>query len=234
LVWLEVEVARLVRVVLVDDYELIRLGVRLILEQTSSIKVAGEAKTAEEAIDVATFTRPDVVVVDGATPDDIRRLKKRLPNVRVLVLTACRDQAYVLGALQAGAEGYILKQSPSVDLVRAVLTLGQSEERFPIVDSHLDVKQPRDASDGHEVLSDREREILEMVAVGLTTKRIARKLQLSPRTVDTHRARIIAKLRVDNCVQAASQALRLGLITTTGRSVGRQPGYSGERLLGTA
>ncbi len=224
-----------VRVVLADDYELIRLGVRLILEQSPAIRVVGEATNAEEAVDVAAFVRPDVVVIDAATPDVIRRLKQLPTNARVLVLTACRDQAYVLGVLQAGADGYILKESPSVDLIRTVLMLGKGESRQPIVDSRLDLKPRRHGDGSGEVLSEREREILELVAAGQTSKRIARQLQLSPRTIGNHRARIMAKLRVDNCVQAAAQALQLGMIAMPlGGAIARLTSHSGGTLSGVA
>lgn len=226
--------SRSIRVVLVDEYELVRHGVRLVLEQVQTIRVAGEARTAEEAIEITAFLQPDVVVADVTSLDVIRRLKERNPKVRLLVLSHCADQANVLGTLQAGADGYILKQSPSVDLIRAVLELGRGETRQPVLDPHLNLKTRRDA-DAAELLSDREREVLELVAAGHTSKGIARQLQLSPRTVGNHRARIMAKLRVDNCVQAAAQALQLGLIALpTGRAMASEPQFSSWTLNGVA
>jgi DNA-binding NarL/FixJ family response regulator len=222
-------------VVLADEFELVRHGVRLVLEQVQSIRVAGEARDAEEAIEISAFLQPDVVVADVASLDVIRRFKERNQRVRLLVLSSCSDQANVVGSLRAGADGYILKQSPSVDLVRAVLELGRGEARQPVLDPHLDVKPRRDTDGPADLLSDREREVLELVAAGYTTKGIARQLQLSPRTIGNHRARIMAKLRVDNCVHAAAQALQLGLIALpSGRAAAGEPRFASWTLHGVA
>jgi DNA-binding NarL/FixJ family response regulator len=203
---------RSIRVVVADEYEIMRQGVRLILEQVPTIRVAGDARTADEAIEITAFVQPDVVIVDVANPEVIRRLKVRNPTVRVLMISFCSDPAFVISALQAGADGYILKQSQSAELIRAVLALGRAEVRQPVVDSHLNLSLRRGAESSAGILSEREREILELVAAGHTSKGIARQLQLSPRTVGNHRARIMTKLRVENCTQAAAQALQLGLI----------------------
>jgi DNA-binding NarL/FixJ family response regulator len=222
-------------VVLADEYQLLRHGVRLILEQVQTIRVAGEARSTDEAIEISAFLQPDVVVADVVSLDVIRRFKERNPKVRLLVLTACCDQANVVGTLQAGADGYILKQSPSVDLVRAVLELGRGECRQPVLDPHLNLTSRRDVDGAADVLSDREREVLELVAAGHTSKGIARQLQLSPRTVGNHRARIMAKLRVENCVQAAAQALQLGLIALpNGPAMASEHQFSAWTLNGVA
>src|SRR5258707_6363469 len=190
-----------IRVVVADEYEILRQGVRLILEQVPTIRVAGEAKTADEAIEITAFVQPDVVVADVSNVDVIRQIKVRNPKVRFLMLSMSSDPAFVISALQAGADGYILKQSQSVELVRTVLKLGRGNVPQPIVDPQLNLKPRREAGGPADILSDREREILELVAAGHTSKGIARQLQLSPRTVDNHRARIMAKLRVENCAQ---------------------------------
>jgi DNA-binding NarL/FixJ family response regulator len=208
--------SRLVRVVLVDGHELVRQGIRLILERSAGIQVVGDTPTPEEAVKVIEFARPSVVVADLESPDVIGRLKAAHAATRVLVLSSRAENAFVLAAIHAGADGYILKQSTSVDLIRAVVALGREETRRPIVDTRVELKSSAPVSPTSSVLSEREREVLELVAAGHTSKGIARRLQLSPRTVGNHRARIMAKLRVDNCVQAAAQALRLGLIGTPG------------------
>jgi DNA-binding NarL/FixJ family response regulator len=224
-----------IRVVLADEYELIRQGVRLILEQAPTIRVAGEAKSVDDAIEVSLFVRPDVIVADVSSADAIRRFKVQNPTVRFLVLSACCDQAHVFAALQAGADGYILKQGPCTELVRAVLALGRSDHRQPIVDPLLNFKPRRNIDSSAEFLSNRECEVLSLVAAGHTSKDIARRLQLSHRTVGNHRARIMLKLQVDNCAQAAAQALQNGLIALPmGRATVQGQQYSGWKLNGVA
>jgi DNA-binding NarL/FixJ family response regulator len=209
------EIARSIRVVLADELEIIRHGVRLILEQVQAIRVVGEVGPAESAIEVASSLQPHVVVADVLSPDVIRRFKARNSKVRLLVLTAACDHAYVAASLQAGADGYILKQGPSVNLVRAVIKLGQGECRQAVLDPQIKPK-PQPEADAADLLSNREREVLALVAAGHTSKGIAKQLRLSSRTIGNHRARILAKLQVDNCVQAAAQALQLGLISLPG------------------
>ena len=224
-----------VRVVLADEYELIRQGVRLILEQSPTIRIAGEARSVDDAIEVASFVRPDVIVDDVASADAIRRFKVQNQTVRFLVLSACRDQAFVFAALQAGADGYILKQGPCTELIRAVLALGRSDQRQPIVDALLNFKPRRAIDSTAEFLSNREVEVLELVAAGHTSKDIARRLQLSHRTVGNHRARIMVKLQVGNCAQAAAQALQLGLIALpVGQATVMSQQYAGLKLNGVA
>jgi DNA-binding NarL/FixJ family response regulator len=203
--------ARSVRVLLADEYELVRHGVRLILEEESTIQVVGEARNAEEATIVAPRLDPDVVVVDVDRLSVLHKLKERCPRARILVLTHCADPAFAEGALAAGAGAYLLKQGTSARLIRAVQALGRGDDATPIVDPQIELRSRR-ADHASDLLSERERQILALVAAGHTSKGIARKLQLSPRTVGNHRARIMAKLRVENCVQAAAHALQLGLI----------------------
>jgi two-component system NarL family response regulator len=217
-------VSKSIRVVLADELEIIRHGVRLILEQVQAIRVVGEVGPAENAIELAFSLQPNVVVADVLSPDVIRRFKARNPNVRLLILTATSDHAYISSSLQAGADGYILKQGPSVNLVRAVIKLGQTEGRHAVLDPRINLKSQLDSDGSSDLLSNREREVLALVAAGHTSKGIAKQLRLSSRTIGNHRARILAKLQVDNCVQAAAQALQLGLI-----SLPAGPGISGDQ-----
>jgi DNA-binding NarL/FixJ family response regulator len=209
----EEKVSRSIRVVVADEFELVRHGIRLILEQVPTIRVVGEAKGADEAIELTAQLQPEVLVADFANPATIRRCKVRNSNVKLLVLSTLADHAYVASAIQAGADGYVLKQSTSGNLIQAIMSLSERDRRQPALDPRLTLK-PTHTNDGPaDLLSSREREVLKLVAAGHTSKGIARQLQLSSRTIGNHRARIIAKLRVDNCVQAAAQALQLGLIS---------------------
>ncbi|HEX5416733.1 MAG TPA: response regulator transcription factor [Chloroflexota bacterium] len=202
---------RVIRVVVVEELALIRQGIQLILETDPAIRVIDEATIGGGALDIIERQRPDVVVIDGVSPVHLQSLKSRAPETRVLFLSQCRDEPFVAAMVRAGVDGYLLKTCASADLVRAVRVLAEGKQPLPLIDRHLRVtaRQRREAV---ELLSEREREILALVAEGHTSKGIARKLQLSPRTVGNHRARIIAKLRVDNCVQATAQAFQLGLI----------------------
>lgn len=203
--------ARSLRVVVVEELSLLRQGIRLVLESDPLIRVVDEAENAANAIDVVEREQPTVVVIDGAAPAQLATLKERAPNTRILLLSQCRDEPFVAAMLRAGVDGYLLKSCAPTDLIRGVRLLGEGRQVAPVIDRHLQilVHSKRDAD---ELLSKREREILALVAEGYTSKGIARKLQLSPRTVGNHRARIMAKLRVDNCIQATAQALQLGLI----------------------
>lgn len=202
---------RTVRVVVIEELALVRQGIRLILETDPVIRVVDEVESGANALDVIERQQPTVAVVDGVSPVHLQSLKSRAPETRVLLLSQCRDEPFVAAMVRAGVDGYLLKSCSSTDLIRAVRVLGEGKHAGPLIDRHLRVtaRQRREAV---ELLSEREREILALVAEGHTSKGIARKLQLSPRTVGNHRARIIAKLRVDNCVQATAQAFQLGLI----------------------
>jgi DNA-binding NarL/FixJ family response regulator len=208
-----------IRVILVDEYELVRNGIRLVLEKAGGVRVVGEARDADAAIEMMRSLSAEVVIIDAERPDAVRALKAMNPSLRVLVLSAGRDQAQVGAFLRAGADGYLLKQSPASTLIRVLQALVEARVRRPVLDPLLQLRASQADRLADEVLSEREREILALAAAGHTSKGIARQLHLSPRTVDNHRARIMAKLQVENCVQAATRALQLGLIASpTGRT----------------
>src|ERR1051325_2400464 len=133
-----------IRVIVVDEFEIMRQGVKLILEQVPTIKVVGDAGSDREAVEVTAFVRPDVVVVDSPNLDVIRRLKEQCPAARVLAFSTCAEPAFVISALQAGANAYILKQSQSMELVRAVLALGRGDVFQPIIDAKLNLQVKRE------------------------------------------------------------------------------------------
>jgi len=204
-------VGRMIRVVVVEELALLRQGIRLVLETDPQIRIVDEAENAATSLEVVEREQPTVVVIDGAGPAQLAALKERAPAARILLLSQCRDEPFVAAMLRAGVDGYLLKSCSPTDLIRGVRLVAEGRQTTPVLDRHLQlvVHHKREADD---LLSKREREILALVAEGYTSKGIARKLQLSPRTVGNHRARIMAKLRVDNCIQATAQALQLGLI----------------------
>jgi DNA-binding NarL/FixJ family response regulator len=205
----------------VDDHDLFRRGLRELLEE-QGIRVIGEAATAEDGVALATRARPDVVVMDLNLPrrsgiEATRDLVAAVPATRVLVLTVAADERSVLDALIAGASGYLLKNATIEEIAAGVQATARGEAFVsPRIAHHVLARLrgqagPGDAAAGEETLSERELEILCLVAEGCDNDQIAERLFLSPRTVKNHVSSILAKLDVDNRVQAAVYAVRKGI-----------------------
>ncbi len=206
-----------IAVLLADDHAVVRKGTREFLEEDPDINVIVEASNGEEAWQALTQHQPDVAVLDVRMPclngiDLTRRIKERYPALRVLILTSYDDDPYVLAALRAGADGFLLKTAPSSDLLRAVkeVAAGRSfldAEVAPKVIASL-VK-----TDPIEALSERELEVLRGVAKGRTNREIALALSISDRTVQGHLAHIFGKLQVSSRTEAVTAGLQRGLLT---------------------
>ena len=213
-----------VTILLADDHTLVRQGVRKILEEQLDWTVIEVARDGREAVKKVLELQPDVAVLDIAMPllngiEATRQIVRRAPNVRVLILSMHADEAYVVQALQAGAKGYLLKDSADVDLVHAVTAVAAGKSFFsPAVASvmlgdyvrHLAEKG---VVDRYQLLSEREREVLQLVAEGRSNKEVAELLCLSPATVETHRAHILQKLDVHNTAELVLFAVRRGVIS---------------------
>lgn len=209
-----------IRVLVVEDHAIIRDGVCMLLDKEPDIQVVGSANSGEAAIDLVNETNPNVVVMDIGLPgisgvEATRRVKEKSPGVRVLALTMCTDDEYLLGMLDAGATGYLLKQSMVNELVQAVKSVSNGQCFLPpsvartVVES---LRKPRDRSLSKHPLTEREKEILRLIGRGCTSKEIGRKLFLSPKTVENYRARIIEKLQVKNCSEAVTLAISQRMI----------------------
>src|SRR3984885_6072297 len=196
-----------VRILLADDHSLLREGLRLLLERQPEFAVVGEAGDGREAVRLAEELHPDVVVMDIAMPElngieATLRIVNGLPRTSVLILSMHHDESYVARALKAGARGYLLKDSLKADLLNAVLAVTQGRSFFsPKVSRILQEDYMRkltggDVEDSFDLLTDREREILQLVAEGKTNKEVANRLGLSVHTVDTHRGNILQKLNL--------------------------------------
>lgn len=206
------------RLLVVDDHQVVRLGLRALLESEPDLLVVGEAGTAAEALTMAERLQPDVVLMDVRLPDQsgifaCRQIRQRWPAMHVLILTSFADEALVLEAIEAGAAGYVLKQLDSDDLVRAVRAVGKGDAVLdPVVTRQVLVRVRRAEHDSHEAafrdLSARELEVLAQVAEGKTNAEIARVLILSEKTVRNHVSTILEKLGVTNRIEAATYAVR--------------------------
>ncbi|HXS43305.1 MAG TPA: response regulator transcription factor [Solirubrobacteraceae bacterium] len=211
--------AEAIRVLVVDDHAVVREGLRTFLELQDGIVVVGEAGDGEAGVSAAERLRPDVVLMDLVMPrldgvGAMRRLRRRLPATRVIVLTSFADDERLLPAIRAGAAGYLLKDAEPRELARAVRAAHAGEALLdPAVAARVvqELAAPTDG-DVAERLTRREREVLELLARGLSNKRIARELGIAEKTVKTHVGHLLAKLGVTDRTQAAVRAVRAGLV----------------------
>lgn len=213
-----------IRVLLADDHEVVRKGIREFLEEDASVQVVAEASNGEQALDYARQWSPDVAVLDIQMPrltgiEVTERLKKDLPHVKVLILTAYDYEPYIFAALQAGADGYILKTARSAELVRAVHIVHEGGSAMDprvtrrLVEHRLGMSRPSAGEFVVERPSEREMDVLRLVIRGLSNREIAQQMSISPRTVQGHLANLFDKLDVTNRTEAALLALKLGWVT---------------------
>ncbi|HEX3681389.1 MAG TPA: response regulator transcription factor [Bryobacteraceae bacterium] len=213
-----------VTVMIADDHPLVRSGLRILLERGGEFDVIAEASNGDEAIDLAVRHKPDVILLDVGMPrlsgpDAARSILDKLPKTRIVMLSMHSDEAYVLRALKAGARGYLLKVSPEADVLEAVRAVAAGKTYFSpsikklLVEEYVVEAQRRGVEDSYDLLSRREKEILQVLASGKTNREIADLLFISITTVETHRNNIFQKLNLHSLAELILYAVRKGLVS---------------------
>jgi two-component system response regulator NreC len=212
------------RLLLGDDHTLVRHGLRKILEERPEWEVVAEVGDGREAVKKCIALKPEVAVLDVAMPllngiDATQQIVRKVPETRVLVLSMHSDEGYVTRALQAGATGYMLKDSAGKDLLKGIASVAAGQAYFSpaiarlMLDDYVRRVSGTGVVDRYETLSEREREIFQLIAEARTNKEVAELLQISPATVETHRARILQKLDIHNTAELVLYAVRRGVIS---------------------
>ncbi|HUA85154.1 MAG TPA: response regulator transcription factor [Bryobacteraceae bacterium] len=206
------------KILLADDHVLVRQGFKMILSAQPDLHIVGEAGNGREVLELAEKLQPDLVIMDVTMPElngieATRRLSDVAPRARVLALSMHKDAVYVREILRAGARGYLLKDSADADLIAAVRSIAKGEAWLsPAVSDAVLTDYRRHVTDPLDLLTSREREVLQMIAEGKTNKEIATTLNLSVYTVEAHRGRVMEKLNLHSTGELVRFALRAGLI----------------------
>jgi two-component system, NarL family, response regulator NreC len=213
-----------IRILLADDHVVMRRGIRALLERRPDFQVVAEAGDGREAVELTETHSPHVVVADIAMPnlngiEAARQITQKSPQTAVVILSMHSDESYVLRALKAGARGYLLKDSPESDLINAILAVHEGKAFFSpaiskmLVEDYMRQLQQRGADDSYELLTMREREVLQLLAEGKSNKDVAGILNLSIHTVETHRSNILQKLNLHGTPELILYAIRKGVIS---------------------
>lgn len=211
------------KVLIADDHGVVRKGLRLLLEQYPEIEVVGEAANGREAVRLATELAPNIVLMDIAMPllngiDAAEQIRKAGSQVGIIMLTMHADESYVLRALSVGVKGYLLKESAEDDLLRAVKAVAEDRPFFSpaitqtLLEDYMRVLKQEGLSDSFELLTTREREVLQLLAEGKSNKEVAAILDVSLYTVESHRTNLMQKLNLHNTAEIVLYAVRKNLV----------------------
>jgi two-component system, NarL family, response regulator NreC len=214
----------LIRIILSDDHAVIRRGLRLVLEEQEDFEVIGEASDGREAVHLAEMLKPEIAVLDISMPnlngiEAARQISAKQLGTSIVVLSMHADESFVLRALKAGARGYVLKESREGDLINAIRLVSEGKSFLSpavsrmLVEDYVRQLQDKDIDDSYELLTLREREILQLIAEGKSNKDIANMLNLSLYTVETHRSNILEKLNLHSVAELILYAVRKGVIS---------------------
>ena len=212
------------RILLADDHVVMRTGLRALLERQPNLEVVGESENGRETVALAASLRPDVVVMDVGMPvlngiEATQTIVTQCPTIAVVILSMHADESYVMRALKAGARGYLLKDSGAADLISAIQAVSQNKSFFSpkvsriLAEDYIRVLRQKGAVDTYDLLTSREREILQLLAEGKANKEVAADLNISPYTVETHRSHIMEKLNLHNPAELILYAVRKGIIS---------------------
>jgi len=213
----------MIRILIADDHGIVRTGLKLLLDRVSEMEVVGEAADGREAVRLAAELQPDIVIMDIAMPllnglQAAQAIRENAPT-GVIFVTMHTDESYILKALDAGARGYLLKDNADEDIERAIRAVAAGKPYFsPAISRALlaeDVRlmRKRGVQDSYDLLTEREREVLQLLAEGKSNKEAAAVLNLSPYTVETHRTNMMQKLGLHNTAEIVLYAVRKGIIT---------------------
>jgi DNA-binding NarL/FixJ family response regulator len=208
------------RVLLADDHALVRAGIRALLERIEGVEVVGEAGDGLQTLELIKEHQPDVVLLDLTMPklsglEVLKETKAKFPSVRAIVLTVHKTEEYAVHALRSGAAGFLPKSAASTELENAIKAVVCGEDYLsPEISSQAIFKYLRDAASGSLLqLTTRQREVLQMIAEGVSTKMIAQRLNLSAKTVETHRAQLMERLNIHDIAGLVRYAIKMGLIS---------------------
>ena len=214
---------RKIRILLADDHQLMRSGVRLMLEREPDLTVVGEASDGREAVSLTKSLKPEVVVMDIGMPnlngiEAAQQMTEEDPDLAIVMVSMHSDESYVLRALKAGARGYLLKDSAQADLIKAVHAVGGGKSFFSpavskmLLDDYVRKLKRSGTEDAYDLLTPREREILQLIAEGKSNKDVANLLNLSVYTVESHRSNLMEKLHLRGLPELILYAVRRGII----------------------
>jgi two-component system response regulator NreC len=214
----------MIRVLISDDHGIVRTGLRLLLDRVADIEVVGEAADGREAVRLAAELHPDIVVMDIGMPllnglQAAAQIIQEYPRAGVIFLSMHTDESYIVKALDAGGRGYLLKDKADEDIERAIRAVSNGKPFFSpsiartLLEDHVRLIRKRGARDSYDLLTDREREILQLLGEGKSNKEAASVLNLSPYTVETHRMNFMQKLGLHNTAEIVLYAVRKGIIT---------------------
>lgn len=212
------------RVLIADDHPLIRSGLRSLLARESEFEVVGEAADGYQALELVAQLKPDIVMLDVSMPrlngiDVARKISETTPSTRVIIVSIHSDESYVLRALRAGAKGYLLKASPEGDILNAVRTVAAGHAYLSpemsrlLVEEYVREMRERGVEDSYDLLSIREKEILQLLVSGSSNRQIADMIHVSVATVETHRSNVLQKLGVHSLPELILYAVRKGLLS---------------------